>query len=86
MDEFRRILPQPIEAAKPLVVLSPDFLHDSTQNIPRLSDSQLADLSRAIFTDFSFDEYAFHQKVLMDAKLFLEKKLKHKNFNFKMNL
>ncbi len=32
------------------------------------------------------EEYKFHQKVLIDAKLFLERKLKHKNFNFQVNL
>ena len=51
-----------------------------------LSDDQLANLARAIFIDPDLEEYTFHQKVLMDAKLFLEKKLNHKNFNFKINL
>ena len=40
-----------------------------------LTEDQLSELSHAIVTEDQSNDYDFHEKVLLDAKLFLEKKL-----------
>lgn len=87
MDKIPLSLPQALEAAKPLAVVSGNSSsEEAKQRSLVLTTDQLTNLSKAILLDSHLEEYAFHQKVLMDAELFLAKKLRRKNFSLGINL